>query len=380
MLFTNDIVALDVSSKCIPAMVGVEKSNKFLSVKCEERQTYFGYSEGEWIDIENVKNVSETVLKRVLGSFKGKRKILHVSVPAEFLAVVTKKVDVEYERSKRITDYDVDYLYQKGDDFNESGFRTVSATAIAYSLDGGSWSFEDPRNCFAQKLAVNASYILCEKKYFSVFNEIASRLGFKTVQYHPTPLCEILSVFEKEERFNQQLLVDVGYLSTSVVVFKGDGVQALKSFSYGWAHIAANLYEMLEIPFEDAEEMLKQIDLNLYYEDGEIYTTASGYDIPIAEAVEIARASLNVLVSTVKQAAEECDFMGSSALPVYLTGDAFEQFRGAPKYIERGLMQTVAVVSPKYPSYNKPQFSSCMSLIEVASRTSGASAGRVIYY
>ena len=296
------------------------------------------------------------------------------------MAVVTKKVDVEYERSKRITDYDVDYLYQKGDDFNEGGFRTVSATAIAYSLDGGSWSFEDPRNRFAQKLAVNASYILCEKKYFSVFNEIASRLGFKTVQYHPTPLCEILSVFEKEERFNQQLLVDVGYLSTSVVVFKGDGVQALKSFSYGWAHIAANLYEMLEIPFEDAEEMLKQIDLNLYYEDGEIYTTASGYDIPIAEAVEIARASLNVLVSTVKQAAEECDFMGSSALPVYLTGDAFEQFRGAPKYIERGLMQTVAVVSPKYPSYNKPQFSSCMSLIEVASRTSGASAGRVIYY
>ena len=374
---TNEAVALDVSSKNLTSVVAIVKAGKLLSLKQVDSVPYSGFYEGEWLDENELKEKAYGLLQNALKDVKGKRKVLHVSVPAEFLAVNVKGVSVEYDRVRKITSADLDYFYYKGDTFGDGEFIPINASDVAFSLDGGSNTTESPIGEAVQKIAGEVSYVFCEKSYFSIFDELASKLGFKETHYYATPLCEGLNIFEKEERFNELLLIDVGYLSTSVSVMKGNGLMALRSFSYGLGHVAANVYEALEIPFDDASELIGKIDLNLNYTD-EIYETKSGYKIYMADVASIVIDSLRVLSATIKDAIVECGYIPTPSLPFYVTGEGLE-LKGITKYLERGLIKELEIVAPKNPAYNKPQNSSAISLINIAVGIGENRAGRLIY-
>ena len=374
---SGEIVALDVSSKNLTAIIGLVKAKKLISIKQLKTETYSGYAEGEWLNVEELKENAVSVLKKAMQGCKIKKKILHVSVPAEFLAVAVKNVDVEYEHIHKLTDADFDYFYYKGDTYGDGDFVPVNASGISFSIDGESNTIDSPKGENAQKLSGKVSYQFCEKSYFKIFNDIANRLGFKEVLYYATPFVENLTIFEKEERFNELLLIDVGYISSSVSTFKGDGVLALRSFSFGLGHVAAAIYEALEIPFDDAEEVLKKVDLNLNY-DGETFETAGGYQVYLSDVAQIAIDCIRVLSATIKDAIIECGYQGSASLPFYVTGEGLE-LRGLIKYLERGLIKEIECVSPKLPGYTKPQFSSAVSLINIAAEINENRAGRLIY-
>lgn len=374
---SSDIIALDVSSKNLTATAGIVKAGKLLSIKQFESVSYSGYADGQWFDLDELKEKAASVVKKAMQGCKIKKKVLHVSVPAEFLAVTVKNVDVEYEHVHKLTNADFDYFYYKGDTYGDGDFLPVNASGISFSIDGESNTFESPIGENAQSLSGEVSYLFCEKAYTKVFDDVASRCGFKEVLYYATPFVENLTIFEKEERFNELLLIDVGYISSSVSTFKGDGVLALKSFSFGLGHIAAMVYEALEIPFEDAEEVLRKVDLNLNY-DGEIFETANGYNVDMSDVAQIAIDSIRVLSATIKDAIIECGYQGSATLPFYVTGEGLE-LRGLTKYLERGLIKELECVAPKFPAYSKPQYSSAVSLINIAAEINENRAGRLIY-
>ena len=69
------------------------------------------------------------------------------------------------------------------------------------------------------------------------------------------------------KRENPSIIVDCGYLSTSVSITKGNGLLSLNSFSVGGAQVTSDLSECLKISYNEAEELKKQIILciNLSY-------------------------------------------------------------------------------------------------------------------
>ena len=138
---SGEIVALDVSSKNLTAIIGLVKAKKLISIKQLKTETYSGYAEGEWLNVEELKENAVSVLKKAMQGCKIKKKILHVSVPAEFLAVAVKNVDVEYEHIHKLTDADFDYFYYKGDTYGDGDFVPVNASGISFSIDGESISW-----------------------------------------------------------------------------------------------------------------------------------------------------------------------------------------------------------------------------------------------
>ena len=180
-------------------------------------------------------------------------------------------------------------------------------------------------------------------------------------------------MFEREQRDAAYVLIDVGYLSSSVAVGRGEGLQELKSFSMGGGHVAADIYEVLGVPFELAEEAKELVDLNLSYPDDAVLVSSGEYVIHAAEACEIVRARLEYFAEVVASVIE--GEVSPTYVPVYLTGDGFASIRGARTVISEKLGRNVELCAPKVPGFTRPGDSSALSLFIVAEKMSKKSTG-----
>ena len=141
-------------------------------------------------------------------------------------------------------------------------------------------------------------------------------------------------------------------------------MQELKSFSMGGGHVAADIYEVLDIPFELAEEAKELVDLNLSYSPDAVLVADGEHIVYAAEACEIVRARLEYFAEIVAEVIASADVPGY--IPVYLTGEGFSAIRGARSVIADKLGRPVELTAPKVPGFTRPDDSSALSLFVVA--------------
>lgn len=143
--------------------------------------------------------------------------------------------------------------------------------------------------------------------------------------------------FGKEQRDSVYMLIDIGYLSSSVCIAKGEGILEMKSFSMGGAHICADIYEALDVPFDMAEEAKRLVDINLNYNDEAVLVGDGENVVYAADACEIAKNRLDVFADVISDIFKEIEEDAPSYVPVYLTGEGVASMRGAKKYLSEQL-------------------------------------------
>lgn len=377
-LFTKDIAVLDVTSRLMSAIIGAKKAQSVFGIKALAEREYSGFENGEWYDEAETREIAQKVLKDALSESGSKTKRLFIGVPSEFVAVVTKEISVTLDRERKVIDADVDYLLKKGDTFDTGRYITINTSAIYYATDTSDKLFNDVRGFSARQIEACVSYILCEKRFVRLFDGIAETLGFKEVQYVASAWAEGLALFEKEQRDNVYVLIDVDYISTSVTIGKGEGVIDLKSFSMGGGHICADMYEALEIPFELAVQAKELVDLNLSYPDEVSIVGDAEHRVLANDACEVVRARLDVFAEIIGEILKETENDAPAYMPVYLTGEGISSIRGAKKYLSEQLGKNIETVTPKLPGFVKPSDSSKISLLIVAESLSKSGFGDAI--
>ena len=286
-LFTKDIVVLDVTSRLISAIVGVKKAQSVFGIKSIVEKEQPGYADGEWFDEAATVCAVKTALSEAMRAANSRSKRLFIGVPGEFVTVVSKSVSVKLDRRRRIADDDIDYLLNKGYDFATPEFVLINTSAVYYSLDGEEKLYSDVRGMYAENVEARVSYILAERGFIKTFDRASEDLGFKDVRYVASNWAECVTLLDSEQRESAFVLIDVGYLSSSVSVAKGEGVIGMKSFSLGGAHISADICEALDVPFEYAEEVAL-IETTGIVEMGErsLTVTSNGENIAISGVAE----------------------------------------------------------------------------------------------
>jgi len=381
MFRSNDIVVLDINSKFITAIIASPKSSEVCGIKASVKKKYSGFRDGVYFDEKEVKQTALEALKHVLSKQKVKRRTLYVSVPSEFATVVARGVSTEFEHIKKIENTDVNALLDKADIYQkENEFIPINVSAVYFECDKNGKKLLDPTGESAGSLVALSSCVLCSNKHISLFNSVAKEAGFSHCEFISSALAQCIYLFEAEERMRELLLIDLGYLSSSVSVVQGGGIKALKSFSYGSAYIAAEIYSAFNISFDSALELLEKVDLNLVYGIDDYCLTESGDKIALAEVSEVVKSGLDTLVTTLKEAIVLCEYRHLPELPFFLTGEGITSIRGAIKYIEHGLIKAIEVVAPKLPPYNKPTESSAISLLNAAMHCSGKKIGRMLRF
>ncbi len=377
-IFTKDIAVLDITSRLISAIIGVKKAQSVFGIKSIVEKAHQGYENGEWFDKEDTASVAKQVLRDAMESAESRTKRLFVGVPAEFVTIVTKEVDIRLDRQRRVNDDDIAFLLKKGDEFDNGDYLTISTSAIYYAIDSGDKLYNDVRGLDATRVEACVSYVLCERRFVEMFDAIASSLGFTDIRYVASNWSECMTLLEKEQRDNVYVLIDIGYLSSSVSIAKGEGILEMKSFSMGGAHISADIYEALDVPFELAEEAKRLVDMNLNYSDEAVLVSDGESVIHAADACEIAKCRLDVFADIINDIFKEIEDDAPSYMPIYITGEGIAPIRGAKKYLSEQLGKNIEMITPKLPGFVKPDDSSKAALLLMADDLSHVGFGDFI--
>jgi cell division protein FtsA len=254
-----------------------------------------------------------------------------------------------------------------GDNFDEK-YEVINIQPIYYTLDNN-LRVLSPLGAVSAKLGGVLSYIMAEKTFTDEIRKILTAMGVPSVEFVSSVLAESLILFDEDKRDGTAVLVDVGYLTTSVAIVKGDGLLSLRSFSQGGGHITGDLATILQIPFSDAELLKRKVILSIEPSEEDIYEINGKNGIktfPAQIVNEIVAHRISVIARTISKCLTTCEYEYPDYIPYSLTGGGIAFMRGAKDAIANTVGREVEIVVPPYPQINKPNLSSAWGLLDMA--------------
>ena len=278
-------------------------------------------------------------------------------------------MNLTFPKYKKITQFDVDNIFATGNDFEgDPMFTVINKSVIYYEIDGMRRVI-DPVGIKAKSVTGFVSFILARKAFTSMFKSIFAELKIMVKGFICANLAEGLYLFDAKTRDRYSILVDVGYITTNVAVFRGNGLLSLNSFSMGGGFITADLAECLKISFNEAERIKHKIVLGWKAGVRDVYEIdgADGYiQTYSASAVnEISTDRIEMICDYIQKCFDSCVYALPDFLPVNITGGGFNFIKGIKPIVANKLKRKINFLSPSYPNINGPDYSSEVGLLHL---------------
>lgn len=344
-------------------MTGNRGPNNTVQVTSSSEVKYAGFSGGEWLRPELLSNA---IHQAILGaeSISGtKIRHLYIGVPGEFSSVVTKNITHTYPKRKKILDKDVENLMIKGQDFLTPEVVLINRQPIFYTLDDGRRLIE-PLGLASNTLSGLISYIMAESNFTTFIDSIMESLGIETAEYVSATLAQGLYILDSHKRDRISVLIDIGYITSTVSVIRGDGLLSLSSFSLGGGHIAGDLREYFNMPFADAEILKRQVFVSIVPEADEVYEV-NGKEYPAGVTNKIVIERLKVMARAVQKCLNLCKFDIPVSASFCLTGGGVSYMRGAKELIGQFLERDIELTKLPLPNVDKYNQSSALGLLNM---------------
>ena len=213
-------------------------------------------------------------------------------------------------------------------------YSVINYSPMQFTLDDDLKTMS-PVGKRSTSLVVDASFILAKKSFLQLMNEKLNHLGITNIDFISTALGQAMNC-AKENEVNQPIaIVDVGHISTSVCVYKGEGLALLSSFSMGGGHISSDIMQVLGMSFKDAELIKRKVILTIESEKNENYEVVSKGSLikaPINITNQIVRSRIEMIAKIIGDILSiDKVFNG---IDVYLTGDGISNFKGVKNILK----------------------------------------------
>lgn len=362
------VLVFDIGSSKLRAMLAGKGVNNTFTTKGFVELDYDGFYEGKFIKEEKLALLFKQALSE-LDFVAGKNDKVFIGVPAEFSSVSTTNASMNFGDRRKVKQSDIDTMfYTAGEKAKSENVEVVSVNPISFTIDETRVSYFCPVGEVATSLSAKLSVVYAGRDFIALINGIVSGLGFSSVEYISEPLCQALHVISKEGREDLNLLIDVGDLTTSVSIVKGEGLAHMSSFSIGGAFITNSLSEAFDLSLSEADRLKKQVVLSLKGKSTDFYelTTDLGkvMKIPMNEANSV----VGYIIDTIGSAISKCVQLFSneylSYLPVYLCGGGITKIKGGRDYLAKCLGRNISYGVIGLPGKDKPALSSlyCLTL------------------
>jgi len=366
----SDVAVLDFGSSKLTLLVGHRTVNNNFSITASSDIDYAGFMDGEFLEEESLRDdISKAVLEVNKTLTKPLTK-LYVGVPSEFCQMEHRVLSKNYASRTRINEKKIDALFFNADKEIESETHSViNVSPVYFQLDNSNIT-NDPLDCYCKSINVEACFILADDRFISIVGQTLLNLGIKDIEYVCSTLAQGEYLFAPELRNHGVLMVDCGYLTTTVAYFKGEGMTEFKHFSLGGGQITADLSEGLKLPFMLAEQVKQNLLITVkatgldYYE---AYNKSNRLEkVQSVQANEIALNAIDDIVDNIKQAIASFEIEPNDYETVYFTGGGLCYLRGIKYYLGRELDRKVEIVMPKPLKFKKPDVSSVISVLDTA--------------
>ncbi len=366
---SRNVAVVDFGTSTLTVLIGDRSVNGTFEVKGYSEVEYAGFLEGEILEPEKLAESLSLAINSAQNNARCKITHLFVGVPAEFSIAKVCNVEKIYGKKKRIGFKEIDDLFVLADEFGSNPTHiVVNRSPICFVLDNGD-RLIDPKGELTSSLGASLSFILAESRFVGFVYQALASLKIKYVEFISEPLAESLYLIEPEERDRCAILVDCGYLSTSVSVMVGDGLVGLKSFALGGGHIEADLVEFLQIPFGVAKELKKVAFLTGQPSENEkLNFTVNGenYQFDALAVYEIVQRKIRQIARMISKSLESCNYEMPIYIALNLTGGGISYIKGVTDSLKEYLGKDVFVLQPKITQMNEPKNSAVLGLLDLA--------------
>lgn len=373
----NQVAVLDFGSEKLRALFGERGVNNTFVIKGSAYIDYSGFYDGEFLEPDELASKISEAVDGIRENGRIEVDKIFVGVPGEFVTSVLREKSISFPKKKKINETDVEELFAAASNFKSERYTVINKSAIYYVL-GDNRRVVEPLGFVSEKLGGFLSYVLADRYFINKITPLLASLGFAEIEYVSSTLAESMFLFEPEIRDRFALLADVGYLTSSVVLIRGDGILYQKSFSYGGGHITADLSHYLGADFDIAEALKRRINVGCKAEGGAVYEIVREPDVltfPVAKANEIVCSALDNLCELIDSCLAKCPVKFPDYLTLYLTGGGVSYMRGCKEYISKRLNRVTEVIAPNLPNLNKPTQSSELGLLNMALKQNAPKPG-----
>lgn len=335
---------LDIGSSKISLLACLVSKGKSIIIT-SVNQEYDGFMDGEFFSTKQVQEVVHNLVKLIRERTHKKITNIYIGVPSEFSACVCKRVTRQMVPARRITEQELIELF---DGINETSlnedYEVINFSPLQYELDGIATNKLSSQRI--SKFNMDCSYILVTKRFYNFLTEICNQVHIEEVNFVSTALAQ--AQFARQniiDSLQPIVLVDVGHITTSVAVSKGEGLLMLSSFSLGGGHITADLMQVNNLSYNEAQQIKHKVCLTVQSKKDEKYLAYYNHQ-PIKTLInitnDVVKARIENIANVVKKVLQTSSKFEN--LPVYLTGDGVCNFRGVINVFEAVLNTQVGIL------------------------------------
>lgn len=365
-----DAAILDFGSEKITVLVGERGVNNSINLLGTGEAPYGGFADGEFLQPELLPeaiafaiNNAETNSRRVI-------KQLFVGIPGEFTTAVVKDANINFPKKRKVTDFDVDELFEIGAQnyLERQDYEIVNQGAVYFQTDDNR-RIVAPEGLLTTKLSGKLSYILGEKSFITLIGGALTGMGISDLEFVSSVMAEVLYLFEPEKRDQYVMLLDMGYITSTLALARGDGIITMHSFSVGGGHITGDIAQVLEVSFPEAEALKRKVILSLEAGEEDTYqiNTKNGpKDFPAGTVNEIVEARLMMISDIIGKILIGNNTDYPQYIPLHLTGGGLSYMKGGKEFLSKQLGKPIELVASKQPMLNRPYMSSSLGMLDMA--------------
>lgn len=359
---------LDVGSSKICLFACMKYKTSLLIVSSSE-ELYDGFMDGEFFEPLQITDIIQKLMMDMSSKLKTKIKHVYVGVPSEFSVCVCKRKVRKYLQVQKLTTKHILELFEGVDEFKGGeGYKLIGFSPMQYELDSGFKTLK-PEGKRTSQIVLDCSYILVKQDFVSRFDKILHNLGVEKIDYVSSILGQALYCNKDLDSLSPIAIVDVGHLTTSVGIIKGEGLALLSSFSLGGGHITADIMQLTNKSFKEAELLKRKVVLTIHPKKDEKYQVAYMGN-KISASIQVTNDIVRSRIENMAQIIANILDIDSAFkdTPIYLTGDGLANFKGATTILEQITKRKVNLLKRPFDNSNRKYQTSEIGMAEIVSR------------
>lgn len=359
---------MDIGSSKI-TLFAFTKAKTSPIIVASSTRLYDGFMDGEFLEPSQLADVVQELMSELSNKLKIKIKKVFVGVPSEFCVCVCKRRTRKFLKVTKIKSKNLRDLFDGVEEYKQGkGYKLISASPMQYVLDSGVKTL-NPEGKKTSQIVLDSSYILVKNEFINKFNNILTHLGVSDVEYISTILGQALLCNSDGDKLSPKAVIDVGHITTNVAIIKGEGLALVSSFSLGGGHITADLMQLLQKSFKEAELIKRKVALTLKPNKDDKYIIQNGKEIISAHVQitnDIVRSRIENIAGIINNILDIDESFDD--IPIYITGDGICNFKGAINILENVCNRQIIELKLPYDNTDEKYQTSKLGLAELATR------------
>ena len=223
MAIGDIIVGIDIGTTKVCLCAGEVNNFGQIETICCTSHKCNGLKKGKIVDEDEISSSISKTIKQAEDETELKINSAYVTIPGKYITIVQNSVLKEVkDKFSGITQKDLQNALMQVKDIEIPENQTLIDVDINQIILDNGKVITEPVGNLATSFTINAQVILAEKDYIRKLTNIFKKAGVEVDGIIPVTLAERNLVLDKNELYDNVMLLDVGAENTDIGIFEGN--------------------------------------------------------------------------------------------------------------------------------------------------------------